>query len=212
MLINRQWRLLLSLTAIAAAYTAPALAQWPQAESAPATAPVLKKPVKRNVPAHLTEQSEGLTDGTKLTLLGQHGDWGAYSVSAGGNKICFASAKPSSSETDPPSRFRSSPYLFISARPADKVSNEVSVIIGYLFKPKSDANLEVGSASFALATKQDGAWIKNPAEETDLVEAMRKAQNAVLKGVSAKGTRSTDVFELKGLTEALERLEQDCKQ
>ena len=85
------------------------------------------------------------------------------------------------------------------------------VIIGYAFRPKSDATLEVGSASFALATKQDGAWIKNQAEETDLVAAMRVSQSAVLKGESAKGTRSTDRFALNGLTEALDRSEQDCK-
>jgi hypothetical protein len=190
----------------------PAFAQWPQAQSAPTIVPVPKKPFKRNVPTHPAEPSEGETEDTKLTLLGQYGDWGAYSASAGGNKICFASAKPSSSDTDPPGRSRSSPsYMFISARPGDKVSREVSVIIGYAFRPKSDATLEVGSASFALATRQDGAWIKNQAEETDLVAAMRVSQSAVLKGESAKGTRSTDRFALKGLTEALDRSEQDCK-
>ena len=54
--------------------------------------------------------------------------------------------------------------------------------------------------------------MKNPTEETDLVKAMRAGRNAVLKGVSAKGTRSTDIFELKGLTEALDRSEHDCKE
>ena len=210
MLISRQRRLFLCLLT-AVAYGAPAFAQWPQSQSAPAIVPVPKKPVKRNVPTHSAEPSEGETEDTKLTLLGQYGDWGAYSASAGGNKICFASAKPSSLDTDPPGRSRSSPYVFISARPGDKVSREVSVIIGYAFRPKSDATLEVGSASFALATKQDGAWIKNQAEETDLVAAMRVSQSAVLKGESAKGTRSTDRFALKGLTEALNRSEQDCK-
>jgi hypothetical protein len=101
--------------------------------------------------------------------------------------------------------------VFISARPLDKVIREFSVIIGYLAKPRSDASLQVGSVSFALATKKDGAWIKNPAEETDLIEALRVGQNAVLRGESAKGTRSTDIFELKGLVEALDRSEQDCK-
>lgn len=209
MLTNRQRPLVLSLLAVAAC-AVPALAQWPRAEPVPAIAPVPKKPFKRDVPTHPTEPSEGVTD--EATLLGRYGNWGAYSGSAGGNKVCFASAKPSSSETDPPGRSRRSPHVFISARPADKVSKEISVIIGYPFKPKSDATLEIGSASFELATKQDGAWIKNPAEETNLVEAMRKAQNVVLKGVSAKGTRSTDVFELKGLAEALDRSEQECKQ
>ena len=101
--------------------------------------------------------------------------------------------------------------MFIASRPADKVSNEVSIIIGYPFKPNSDATIAVGSSSFALYTQQDGAWIKNATEEAQLIEAMRSGQNAVVKGTSAKGTRSTDIFSLKGLAQAVDRTDQDCK-
>jgi invasion protein IalB len=101
--------------------------------------------------------------------------------------------------------------MFISSRPGDKVNNEVSIIIGYPFKPNSDATVAVGSTSFALYTQQDGAWIKNAAEEAHLIEAMRGGQNAVLKGMSAKGTQSTDIFSLKGFGQALDRTGQDCK-
>ena len=147
----------------------------------------------------------------KPTLLGQYGDWGAYTASPGGKKICFAIAKPSSSETNPPNRPRNPAYMFISSRPADKVSNEVSIIIGYPFKPNSEATVDIGSTSFALYTQQDGAWIKNAADEAHMVEAMRAGQSAVVKGMSAKGTRTTDTFSLRGLSQALDRTDQDCK-
>jgi hypothetical protein len=147
----------------------------------------------------------------KPTLLGQYGDWGAYSASPGGKKICFAIAKPSSSETNPPNRPRNPAYMFISSRPADKVSNEVSIIIGYPFKPNSEATVDIGSTSFALYTQQDGAWIKNAADEAHMVEAIRAGQSAVVKGTSAKGTRTTDTFSLRGLSQALDRTGQDCK-
>ena len=149
--------------------------------------------------------------GAKPTLLGQYGDWGAYTASPGGMKICFAIAKPASSETTPPGKTRNPSYMFISSRPGEKVTDEVSIIIGYPFKPNSEATVAVGTASFALYTQQDGAWIKNAAEEAHLIEAMRSGQNAVIKGMSAKGTHSTDVFSLKGLAQALDRTDQDCK-
>jgi invasion protein IalB len=101
--------------------------------------------------------------------------------------------------------------MFISSRPADKVSNEVSIIIGYPFKPNSEATVDIGSTSFALYTQQDGAWIKNAAEEAHMVEAMRAGQSAVVKGASAKGTRTTDTFSLRGLGQALDRADQGCK-
>ena len=166
MLIYRRWRLFLSLLA-AIANAAQALAQQPSATGQPAptaAAPAAKKPPKNKppaAPATTAEPAAAVAGGAKPTLLGQFGDWGAYTASPGGKKICFAIAKPASSETNPTGKTRNPSYMFVASRPADKVSNEISIIIGYPFKPNSDATIAIGSSSFALYTRQDGAWIKN---------------------------------------------------
>ena len=224
--IHRPWQIALSLL-ITAAFAVPALAQQSEAPApaaspaSPPAAPAPKKPPKHKPAAPATTPAAtaapaaapaaAVAGGVKPTLLGQYGDWGAYTASPGGKKICFAIAKPSSSETNPPNRPRNPSYMFISSRPADKVSNEVSIIIGYPFKPNSEATVDIGSTSFALYTQQDGAWIKNAAEEAHMVDAMRAGQSAVVKGMSAKGTRTTDTFSLRGLSQALDRTGQDCK-
>lgn len=149
--------------------------------------------------------------GAEPTLIGQFGTWGAYSATPNGKKVCFALAKPSSSKTNPPNRPRDPAYAFVSTRPAEKVNNEVSVMIGYALKPGSESSVEVGGAAFAMYTQGDGLWIKNAAEEERMVEAMRKSADLVVKGVSAKGTETTDTFSLKGLAQALDRISQDCR-
>jgi hypothetical protein len=149
--------------------------------------------------------------GAEPTLIGQFGTWGAYSAAPSGKKVCFALAKPSSSKTNPPNRPRDPAYAFVSTRPAEKVNNEVSVMIGYALKPGSESSVEVGGAAFAMYTQGDGLWIKNAAEEERMVEAMRKSADLVVKGVSAKGTETTDTFSLKGLAQALDRISQDCR-
>ena len=214
MLIDRRWLLLLSLSA-AVAFAVPALAQQPAPDGAQPGAAVKKpKPKPKPAAAAATGTTDPLTaaaGGVKPTLLGQYGDWGVYTASPGGKKICFTIAKPASSETTPAGKTRNPSYMFISSRPGEKVTDEVSIIIGYPFKPNSEATVAVGTASFALYTQQDGAWIKNAAEEAHLIEAMRSGENAVIKGTSAKGTHSTDIFSLKGLAEALDRSGKDCK-
>jgi hypothetical protein len=177
------------------------------AEAAPAPA----KPAKPAEAAPAKPATPPNIGGVKPTLLGQYGEWGAYTASPGGKKVCFAIAKPTASQTNPPDRPRNPTYMFISSRPAEKVSNEVSIIIGYPFKPGTEASAAVGATSYALYTQQDGAWIKNAAEEAQLVDAMRAGQSAVVKGVSAKGTQSSDTFSLKGLSQALDRVGQECK-
>jgi hypothetical protein len=221
MRIDRGWRLLLALL-IAAALAVPAVAQQPTEPSSAApvaspTTPPKPKPkpkpaaAKPATAAPATAAPAAATGGAQPKLLGQYGEWGAYTASPAGKKVCFAIAKPTSSETNPPNRPRNPVYTFISTRPADKVADEVSIIIGYPFKPGSEASADIGSNSFALYTQQDGAWIKNAPDEANMVAAMRGGDTMVVKGGSAKGTQTTDTFTLKGVSQALDRVAQECK-
>jgi hypothetical protein len=201
------------LVAISALCSATSLAQAQGAapkgakDAAPKQAPAAAaKPAAKPEPA-----ATAAAGGAEPTLIGQYGTWGAYTAMPNGRKVCFALAKPSSSKTNPPNRPRDPAYAFVSSRPAERVVNEVSIMIGYALKPGSESALEVGGSSFAMYTQGDGLWIKNAAEEEQMVAAMRKSAEVTVKGVSAKGTETTDVFSLKGLSQALDRLAQDCK-
>lgn len=150
----------------------------------------------------------------QATLLGQYGDWGAYSATPGGQKVCFALAKPSSQVDNPPNRRTAANpvYLFISTRPAEKVSNEISVLVtGYTFKPNSEASVAVGGANFAMYTQNDGAWFKNAAENAKLIDTMRKGADVVIKATTVRGTQTTDTFSLKGIAQAVDRAAQECR-
>ena len=196
------------LTALAAGVLLCGVAHPARAQSAsPKAAKDAAKPAAP-APAPAAAAAVG---GAEPTLVGQFGTWGAYTATPNGKKVCFALAKPSSSKTNPPNRPRDPAYAFVSTRPAEKVTNEVSIMIGYTLKPGSESTLEVGGASYSMYTQGDGLWIKNAAEEERMVDAMRKSADVTVKGVSAKGTETTDTFSLKGLAQALDRLAQDCR-
>ena len=210
-------RILTFLVAIAALCGGPSLAQAqspapkgtkeaPKPAAAPAPA---AKPAKPASPA--PSAAAAAAGGAEPTLIGQFGTWGAYTAMPNGRKVCFALAKPSSSKTNPPNRPRDPAYAFVSTRPAERVVNEVSIMMGYALKPGSESSLEVGGSAYAMYTQGDGLWIKNAAEEEQMVAAMRKSAEVTVKGVSAKGTETVDVFSLKGLSQALDKLAQDCK-
>jgi len=183
----------------------------PPAAEAQQAAPSQAQPARPRPASPAPKPAAPAAGATQPQLLGQFGDWGAYTASPSGRKVCFALAKPSKSQTNPPNRPRDPTYIFVSTRPAEKVKDEVSVIIGYTFKPNTDATAEVGGASFAMYTQNDGAWIKNAAEESRLVDAMRKGAELTIKGVSARGTTTTDVYSLRGLGQALDRVAQECR-
>ncbi len=177
-------------------------------QQAPAAKPAASKPVTPKTTAAVTPPIPGASE---PLLLGQFGEWGAYSATPNGRKVCFALAKPVSASTNPPNRPRDQAWMFISSRPGEKVRDEVSVVFGYGLKPNSDANIEIAGGSYAMNTLGDGAWVKNPAEEPKLVETLRKGLEVTVKGTSAKGTVSTDVYSLKGLAQALDKVGQECR-
>jgi invasion protein IalB len=164
--------------------------------------------------AGLAQQKPASNPAAQATLLGQFADWGAYTASPGGRKVCFALARPTAMSENPPNRRTDAHlvYLFVSTRPDEKVKDEVSMLItGYAFRPNSEADVAIGGSSFAMYTQNDGAWVKNAADESRLVDAMRKGAEAVIKATTSRGTQTIDTFSLKGISQALDRVAQECQ-
>jgi hypothetical protein len=185
-------------------------AQQQQKNSAPAQQKSAPAPAQKNsAPATAQKKSPSPTD--QAVLLGQFGEWGAYRATPGGKKICFALSKPTAATSEPSSRTRDAAYAFVSTRPSEKVRNEVSVIVGYPQKAGHDATAAIGSSTYPMYTQNDGAWVKNAAEETQMVETMRRGSDLVVKSESARGTKTTDTYSLKGIAQALDRVAEECK-
>jgi hypothetical protein len=191
-----------TLSGAGLAQTAPAAPKAAAPAAPKADAKAAAKPAEAKPKSDPTESA---------VLLGQFGDWGAYRATPGGKKVCFALAKPSSATTDPANKKRDPSYAFISTRPAEKVKNEVSVIVGYPQKANLDASAAVGGTTYVMYTQNDGAWVKNAADEAKMISAMRNGGDIVVKSESGKNTKSTDTYSLKGIGQALDKVAEECK-
>ena len=141
-------------------------------------------------------------------LLESFGDWGAYTAQSGKAKTCYALGKPKDRQ---PSGLKRDPgYVFISNRPGESVKNEVSIVMGFEVKPDSNPKAEIGQTSFEMVAKGANLWLKNAAQESQFVEALRKGQRLVVKAVSKKGNPTTDSYTLPGVTPALDRIGKAC--
>ena len=141
------------------------------------------------------------------TLLQKFKEWSAYAAS-GTPRVCFAVSQPK--QMTPKKIKRGPVYFYISRWPADNVANEVSVKMGYPFSDGAKATLTVGTAKFDLFTKDEGAFVEKTDAETKLVEAMKKASTMKIDGKSARGTATSDVYSLDGLSDALVRIAKEC--
>lgn len=140
--------------------------------------------------------------------IGQFRDWAAYTYNSSNGRVCYAITQPK--ETQPAGVNRDEIYFFVSQRPGEGVRNEISVITGYPFKEGSMTTVEIGTDVFNLFTQDDGAWIRDQAEQDRLVASMRGGSNMIVKGTSARGTLTTDTYSLLGVTAALNELVKVC--
>ncbi|MGD8480002.1 MAG: invasion associated locus B family protein [Methyloceanibacter sp.] len=143
----------------------------------------------------------------EVKLLQKFNDWAAY-VSQGSPKVCFAVSQPRKSL---PRNVRRGPiYFYVSDYPGDKIAGEISVKMGYPFPPGGKVTVTIGSDSFELFTKDEGAFVEKPEDEAKLVEALKSGSAMTIKGRSARGTNTTDEYSLSGTTGALELIVKEC--
>lgn len=166
------------------------------------------KSAAKKAAASKTEASDD-TSGAKPVQIASFGDWGAFLAQGGKDKTCYVLAQPE--QRDPRKLKRDPAYVFISNRPGENIHNEVSIMMGFPMKDGGDAEADIAGTSFDLVSKGTNAWIKNPAQEAEFINAMKKSAKLVVKAASLKGNMTTDSYSLAGFSLALERVEKACR-
>jgi hypothetical protein len=123
--------------------------------------------------------------------------------------VCYALSQPT--ERTPKSVPRDPAYLFVSFRPSENVRNEIALVMGFATKDGGEAQATIGSTSYGLVTKGANAWIKNSAEEGQVISTMSKSASVVVKATSGRGNATSDRYSLKGFGKALEKARDECK-
>lgn len=136
------------------------------------------------------------------------GDWSVFRVGSGASRECFAYSVPVKSEGKYSSR--GDVMVQVSHRPAQRVRDEISFTAGYRFKAGSSLAVEVDGKKFELFTHEDRAYARDAATDRALAEAMMRGNQLIARGISSRGTPTTDRYSLKGFTRAHQSLDKAC--
>ncbi len=140
--------------------------------------------------------------------IGKHGDWTAYTLSEGGNKVCYMVSKPVSEQGKYTNR--GDIFALITHRPSEKTSDVFSYITGYTYKKGSDATVTIDSKKYILFTQDDTAWTPDAEADAKLAKAIRSGSKMVVQGTSSRGTLTTDTYSLKGSGAAYKAISKEC--
>ena len=142
-------------------------------------------------------------------LLETAGKWQAFSSQQGRSKVCYALSK---AETRTPANLKDvEGLLFVSSRPGEGVRNEISFVMNFDLKEGVEHQAIIGNERFALVAKGQNMWLKNPAEEPRMLDALRRGAGLEVKGTSKRGNPTSDKYSLAGISQIVKRAEDACK-
>ena len=139
---------------------------------------------------------------------GSFKDWQAYTYSDKGKKVCYIASAPL--ESEPKNVRRSDIFFLVTHRPAQKVTDEVNLYLGYPIKPEGPVSVEIEGQRFELDIQDENAWTKSAEQDIKLVAAMIKGNEMIVRGVSKRGTRTVDHYSLLGFTAAHKAIDKAC--
>jgi Invasion associated locus B (IalB) protein len=182
------------------------------------SAPEKQRPVDRTMKARTLFEVASIVIGASMvmpaqsaTSVGSFKQWGAYTSSEGGGKMCFVASQPTDKKYSRSISGRDPAFFMVTTIPNKNIRNEASTIIGYSFADNSKVTIAIdGGSKFTMFTDKDSAWIENPAQEAELIAAMRAGTRMVVEGTSSRGTITTDTYSLSGISAALEAMSKEC--
>jgi hypothetical protein len=146
----------------------------------------------------------------EVKKMGTHKDWETYVMSNEKGKICFAQSKP---VLQAPKTSPRDARLFISFRPGEGISNEISITAGYEFNKKNLVIVKSGKNKYKFDLMQDGfAWMtdKKNKLEKKMIKTMKKGSRIMVKGHTQNGSQTIDHYSLLGFTKAYNATKANC--
>ena len=144
----------------------------------------------------------------EVKKMGTHKDWETYVINSDTGKVCFAQSKPVlQSPKNSPREAR----LFISFRPGEKITNEISVTAGYEFNNKNSVIAQSGKNKYKLDLVQDGfAWMTGTKLEIKMIKTMKRGSRIMIMGNTQNGSSTIDHYSLLGFTKAYNATKANC--
>ena len=143
-----------------------------------------------------------------LKKVGKFKDWEVMVISEASGKVCFAQSVP---VLQTPKKNKRDARLFVTFRPGEKISNEISATAGYEFNKKNTVLASSGNNKFKFDIKQQGfAWMTSNKKEKIMVKVMKKGSRIMLSGYNEKGSQTIDHYSLLGFTKAYNTAKKAC--
>ena len=144
----------------------------------------------------------------EIKKIGKYKDWETIVFIDGENKVCFAQSVP---VLQAPKKNQRDARLFVSFRPNDKVSDEVSITSGYEYNNQNSITATSGKSKYKFDIAQENfAWISENKVEKKMIRTLKKGSRIMVTGYNKSGSQTIDHYSLLGFTKAYNSAKKNC--
>lgn len=136
-------------------------------------------------------------------------DWSVFVRETGGEKICFAATE--ATDKSPKSVNHGDVFFLIATWKSGAAKQQPSLMTGYAMNAKPEPTIRIGSDRWDMYTSENEAFIESASEEARLIRAMRQGADMRISAVSQRGTATSYVISLLGVSAALDRAAEECR-
>ena len=144
----------------------------------------------------------------EVKKMGTHKDWETFIIKNETGKICFAQSKP---VLQAPKKDAREARLFISFRPGENITNEISITSGYNYNTKNSIKAISGKNKYTFdIIRENFAWITDKNFEKKMIKTMKKGSRIMVTGYNKSGSQTIDHYSLLGFTKAYNTAKKSC--
>jgi len=136
-------------------------------------------------------------------------DWSVFVREANGQKICFVATE--ASDKSPKSVNHGDVFFLVATWASGAATEQPSLMTGYNMNAKPEPTVRIGSDRWDMYVSDNEAFIEASNEENRLVRAMRQGADMRIGAVSQRGTATSYVISLRGVSAALDRARSECR-
>ena len=136
-------------------------------------------------------------------------DWSVFVREAGGQKICFVATE--ATDKSPKSVNHGDVFFLVATWASGAATEQPSLMTGYSLNAKPEPTVRIGSDRWDMYVSDNEAFIEAADEESRLVRSMRRGADMRVSAVSQRGTATSYVISLRGVSAALDRARSECR-
>ena len=141
---------------------------------------------------------------TKQSLSIEKGKWSFVKD----EDWCYIGSSPIKSDL-PETKKRGENYILVY-KIIGSDENIIQIEAGYKYNLDKKINVKIDDSNFNFYSTEDSSETAWANDDNKVIYAMKKGLELILTGESTRGTKTNDIYTLKGFTKAVNQLNNDC--